>query len=256
MTMGAVLLRVGTTRASELGGLYRTMPVTAACCVVGAASIAAFPLFGGFVSKALILSAAGESHHLVLSLALMFASAGVIPYVAMRVPLLAFFGEDSGRRPSEAPAPMLAAMVIMAALCVLVGCAPGALYRLLPYPVDYHPYTVGHVVNQLQLLAGSTLAFAVLWRLGRYPRAVPSIVLDTDWIYRRLLPVTARAVGRGITVVDGGLRGWIRGRLRALAGLVRRLAGPVGPLARTVASGDAVLWVVALLAVALVLYFV
>jgi multicomponent Na+:H+ antiporter subunit D len=256
MTMGTVLHRVGTAKASELGGLYRTMPVTAACCVVGAASIAAFPLFGGFVSKALILSAAGKGHHLILSLALIFASAGAIPYVAMRVPLLAFFGRDSGRRPPEAPPHMLLAMIMGAVLCVVIGVFPDLLYRLLPYPVDYHLYTFGHVVNQLQLLAGAALGLAVLWRLGRYPRPTPSIVLDADWFYRRLFPTVLRGVGKVVSVVDTALRGWVRGRLRSLLGMVQRLAGPRGPLADTVGSGDAVLWVAVLLAAALALYFV
>ena len=56
MSVGAVLFRTGTSRASELGGLYRTMPLTATFCLIGAASISAFPLFSGFVSKSLIMS--------------------------------------------------------------------------------------------------------------------------------------------------------------------------------------------------------
>ena len=55
MSMGAVLHRVGTAKASQLGGLYRSMPVTAVCCIIGAASISAFPLTSGFISKALTL---------------------------------------------------------------------------------------------------------------------------------------------------------------------------------------------------------
>jgi multicomponent Na+:H+ antiporter subunit D len=54
MSMGAVLYRTGTIKGTELGGLYKSMPMTAGFCIVGAASISAFPLFSGFVSKALI----------------------------------------------------------------------------------------------------------------------------------------------------------------------------------------------------------
>ena len=61
MSVGAVLFRTGTSRASELGGLYRTMPLTASFCLIGAASISAFPLFSGFVSKSLIMSGAGKN---------------------------------------------------------------------------------------------------------------------------------------------------------------------------------------------------
>ena len=62
MSMGAVLLRAGTVNGSELGGLYKSMPWTASFCIVGAASISAFPLFSGFVSKSLILTAVAEEH--------------------------------------------------------------------------------------------------------------------------------------------------------------------------------------------------
>ena len=58
MCMGAVLFRTGTVKVTELGGLYKSMPVTTIFCLIGAVSIAAFPLTGGFVSKAMIQSAA------------------------------------------------------------------------------------------------------------------------------------------------------------------------------------------------------
>jgi multicomponent Na+:H+ antiporter subunit D len=48
MSVGAVLFRTGTSKASELGGLCRTMPRTAIFCLIGAASISAFPLFFRF----------------------------------------------------------------------------------------------------------------------------------------------------------------------------------------------------------------
>ena len=45
MSVGAVLFRTGTSKASELGGLYKSMPKTAVFCLIGAASISAVPLF-------------------------------------------------------------------------------------------------------------------------------------------------------------------------------------------------------------------
>ena len=59
MSMGAVLYRVGTCKASELGGLFKYMPITAVCSIIGAISISAFPLFSGFVAKSLIMSSLG-----------------------------------------------------------------------------------------------------------------------------------------------------------------------------------------------------
>jgi multicomponent Na+:H+ antiporter subunit D len=188
MSMGAVLLRVGTVKGSELGGLYKSMPWTTFFCIVGAASISAFPLTSGFVSKSMILSAAGHEHHLVAFLVLLFASAGVFHHSGIKIPFFAFFAHDRGYRVKEAPANMLAAMAIAATLCIGIGVFPGPLYGLLPYPVEYEPYTTTHVVTMLQLLLFSALAFTFLMKTGLYPPELRSVVLDVDWIYRRLLP--------------------------------------------------------------------
>ena len=36
------------------------------------------------------------------------------------------------------------------ALCIGIGVFPGTLYRLLPFAVDYEPYTASHIVAQLR----------------------------------------------------------------------------------------------------------
>lgn len=188
MSMGAVLLRAGTIKGSELGGLYKSMPWTMIFCVVGAASISAFPLFSGFVSKSLILSAAGYQGAWFVWLVLVFASAGVFHHSGIKIPFFAFFAHDSGIRCKEAPWNMLLAMGITAALCIGIGVFPEPLYNILPYEVDYEPYTGSHVLSQMQLLLFSALAFTVLMRTGIYPPELRSTNLDSDWIYRRVLP--------------------------------------------------------------------
>ncbi|GIT48916.1 MAG: hypothetical protein Ct9H300mP14_08440 [Gammaproteobacteria bacterium] len=77
MSMGAVLYRTGTIRASDLGGLYRSMPWTTAFCIVGAMSISAFPLFSGFVAKSLTMSAVIEGYYVFIFIGLLIASAGL-----------------------------------------------------------------------------------------------------------------------------------------------------------------------------------
>ncbi len=198
MSMGAVLLRTGTCKGSELGGLYKSMPFTTVCCIIGAASISAFPLFSGFVSKSMIVSAVASEHLTLVWLMLIFASAGVFHHSGIKIPYFAFFAHDSGIRCEEAPISMRIAMGITAALCIGIGVFPGALYAILPYPVDYVPYTVAHVITQLQLLMYSALAFTVmmLWKI--YPPELRSTVLDTDWLYRRAL---ARTVPRALDAV-------------------------------------------------------
>ncbi|MCK5642836.1 MAG: Na(+)/H(+) antiporter subunit D, partial [Gammaproteobacteria bacterium] len=96
MSIGAVLFRTGTSKGSELGGLYKTMPLTMIFCVVGAAAISAFPLFSGFVSKSLILSASAHEGHYIVWAILLFASAGVFHHSGIKIPYFAFFAHDSG----------------------------------------------------------------------------------------------------------------------------------------------------------------
>ena len=196
MSMGAVLYRTGTAKGSELGGLWKSMPMTALFCMVGAASISAFPFFSGFVTKSLILQATADKHLVLTWLILVFASAGVFHHSGIKIPYFAFFGHDSGKRCREAPANMLVAMGITSALCIAIGVQPELLYNLLPYKVDYQPYTTTHVITQYQLLLFSALAFTLLVRTGLYPPELRSTNLDTDWVYRRLGPAFWRLGAR------------------------------------------------------------
>ena len=188
MSMGAVLLRTGRINGSDLGGLYKSMPWTCGFCIVGASSISAFPLFSGFISKSMVMQAAADQNYLYVWLMLLFASAGVFHHAGIKIPFFAFFGHDQGIRCKEAPKNMLISMGFGAALCIGIGCLPEYLYSLLPYPVNYEPYTTTHVILQLQLLFFSALAFAVLQLTRIYPPELPSTNIDSDWIYRKLLP--------------------------------------------------------------------
>ena len=186
MAMGAVLYRTGEMRGSKLGGLYRTMPWTTGLCIVGAASISAFPLFSGFVSKSIIMAEAARGSHHVVWLCLLFASAGVFHHAGIKIPFFAFFAHDSGLRPKEAPLNMLIAMGIAAFMCLFIGCNPQWLYAMLPGgAAGYHPYDATHVITQTEILLFSALAFTLLnlWKL--YPPELPSINLDFDWFYRK-----------------------------------------------------------------------
>jgi len=193
MSMGAVLYRAGTIKSSDLGGLYKSMPKTALLCIIGALSISAFPLFSGFVSKSMIMAAMIEEGYDYLWLVLLFASAGVFHHAGIKVPYFAFFARDSGIRTKEAPLNMLIGMSIAAVLCIFIGTQPHYLYALLPWEVEYWPYDTTHVLTQLQLLIFAALAFVWLNKLGIYPREIPAVNLDSDWLYRKFLPDTARS---------------------------------------------------------------
>ncbi|NIJ39897.1 multicomponent Na+:H+ antiporter subunit D [Parvibaculum indicum] len=256
MSVGAVLFRTGTAKGSELGGLYKTMPLTMLFCVVGAASISAFPLFSGFISKSLIVSASADQGHYVVWLILLFASAGVFHHSGIKIPYFAFFAHDSGKRPKEAPTHMLIAMGITAALCIGIGVYPAPLYSLLPFDVTYHPYTTGHVITQLQLLFFSALAFTVLMKTGVYPPELRSVNLDTDWIYRRMLPVIMGFLSAMVGAIWRGLSQFTEYYITSFIRGIYATHGPHGPLARTWPSGSMVLWVAVILGMTVLLTYV
>tara|TARA_A100001037_G_scaffold67564_1_gene60040 strand:+ start:1263 stop:2867 length:1605 start_codon:yes stop_codon:yes gene_type:complete len=256
MSMGAVLYQVGTIKATELGGLFKSMPYTAGLCIIGCASISAFPLFIGFISKSLIITAVAEQGHWVVWLVLLFASAGVIQYSAMKIPYFTFFQKAPGLKTSEAPGNMLIAMGIVAFLCIAIGVYPTPLYALLPYQLDYSPYTATHVVTQIQLLLFSALAFFLLVKTGIYPAMIRATNLDFDWIYRRLLPMIIAGFGKLITLIDRLIRDTFLSLLNQLLKLIFKHHGPGGLLARTGLTGLMALLVVIFLALFLLIYFI
>lgn len=188
MGMGAVLYRVGTCKASELGGLFKFMPITAICTIIGAISISAFPLFSGFVAKSLIMSALGKEGLVFVYFMLLFASAGVLHHSGIKIPFFAFFAHESGIKTKEAPLNMIIAMIIASALCISIGVFPSYFYEILPHQIQYQPYDFSHVVGQLQLLTFAAFAFICLWHFKIYPPELNSTVLNSDWIYRKMIP--------------------------------------------------------------------
>jgi multicomponent Na+:H+ antiporter subunit D len=252
MSAGAVLRMTGRRKCTDLGGLFRTMPLTAACGIVGALAISAFPLTSGFVSKSMISQAAADQHLLAVWLLLTAASAGVFLHAGIKFPWFVFFQKDSGLRPAEPPWNMRLAMVLFAVLCVVLGVLYAPLYALLPFSVDYVPYTAGHVVSQLQLLLFSGLAFFVM--LG-FLRRTLTITLDVDWFWRRLGPSLVRALGSMLASLDSAVRRAGRDAALALGRWLARGAGPQGLLGRPVETSFMVLWVAVLLVAYLVVYY-
>jgi len=226
MSAGAVLHMTGKIRCTDLGGLYKTMPLTCLFCIIGAASISAFPFFSGFVSKSMIVSAAAHDKLALVWLMLQFASAGVFHHAGIKVPFFTFFGHDSGIRAKEPPLNMMIAMGMAAFFCVFIGVFPKPLYAILPYPVDYVPYTGAHVVGQLQLLMFGALAFCLLILSGNYPAEMRAMNLDTDWFYRK-------GAGLFYNTADRGLN-----RLNELcdALFAKKLAAVLGEFSRNAAT--------------------
>lgn len=255
MSMGAVMLRTGTTKASDLGGLYKTMPWTTIFCIVGALSISAMPLFSGFVSKSMVMVAALEEGHAWVWLALVFASAGVVEHAGIKIPYFGFFAHDSGLRPKEAPFNMLLAMGLAAAICIFNGSYPWVLYSLLPYDVDYDPFATGHVVTQIQLLLFATLGVVTLHMTGYYPAEIPSVNIDAEWIYRKFLPKFAHIFDRyGVYTWQWFADSVVKGATKAYDALYRH-HGPEGLFGRTWPTGTMAFWTTVTLGAVVILSY-
>jgi multicomponent Na+:H+ antiporter subunit D len=256
MAMGAVLFRVGTIKASELGGLYKSMPWTAFFCIIGSISISGFPLTSGFVSKSMVLSAVGHEHYVIISLVLLFASAGVLDHSGIKIPFFSFFAHDSGIRVKEAPLNMRLAMGIAAAFCIGIGVFPELLYAILPYAVDYQPYTAGHVITILQLLLFAALAFVFLWKVGLYPAELRSVVLDVDWVWRKLLPQAWSGVAEVWMIGQRWFLGTADRARRSLLNVTEAHLSPWTRLGEPWPTGATAMWAaVLLLAYLLISYY-
>jgi multicomponent Na+:H+ antiporter subunit D len=253
MSAGSVLQMTGKRKCSELGGLYRTMPLTCICGIVGALAISAFPLTSGFVSKSLISDAAAHEGLEWIWYALAAASAGVFLHAGIKFPWFVFFQKDSGLRPPPPPQNMRVAMTAFALMCIIPGALPQqTLYFMLPDAITYEANTLEHVINQLQLLLFSGLAFFVCLPLLK---RTPTITLDFDWFYRRLLKAVLilleKACSASYTL---SMRAMQHG-INLLVARIMHLTGPGGIFAETKTVANTTLIVATLLAGYLLLYY-
>jgi multicomponent Na+:H+ antiporter subunit D len=252
MSAGAVLAATGRRKCSELGGLFHSMPLTTICACVGALAISSFPLTSGFISKSMVTQAAIDGHLQAVWLLLAAASAGVFLHAGIKFPWFVFFQKDSGLRPLDPPASMRCSMLLFALLCIVIGIWPDPLYGLLPHAVDYVPYTVAHVITQLQLLLFSGLAFFVMLS---YLKRTPTITLDVDWLWRIAGPAIVLSFTRVLHAVLGGFRQSLGAATVLLRAVISRHRQPDGFLMRSWPSGSMSLWVMVVLMSYLAMYY-
>lgn len=251
MATGAVLYRTGRRDCGELGGLWRPMPLTAAAACIGALAFAGAPLASGFVTKAMVGAAAGESGLDGVRWSLIAASAATLLAAGFKLPWRVFRHHDSGLRPAEAPASQRAAMALLAGLTLAIGCAPSLLYAWLPHPVGYAPFTLSALAGAAATLAAGGVAVGLLLPLLRRSNCrLP----DIDWLWRGLALQLWRVLE--------GIAGSLADRLVALRQLaVRTVATRFQPgtagasLARQWTVRAMVLWVVIALGAILVLSY-
>jgi multicomponent Na+:H+ antiporter subunit D len=182
MGAGAVIYATGRRKLTDLGGLYKQMPWVTLFFAIAAFSISGVPLFNGFISKSMIISAAGQEQLPTAELLLYLASIGTFLSIALKLLYFMFFGEDKGLETKKLPINMYVAMAGGAFLCTLYGLVPNLLYSKLPYAVEYHPYALYHIIDTVQLL---TAALIIFWIFLPQMSTKSTISIDTDWFYRK-----------------------------------------------------------------------
>ncbi|MFT6371315.1 MAG: multicomponent Na+:H+ antiporter subunit D [Gammaproteobacteria bacterium] len=259
MCAGTVIYRTGFTKCTDLGGLFRTMPLTAICGIIGALSISGFPLTSGFTTKTMISHAVADEGMIAVYLLLAAASAGVFLHAGIKFPWFVFFQKDSGLRPKDAPWNMAVAMIIFSALCLFIGIFPETFYQLLPYENSYVPYKAGKVLFYLQLLLFSGLAFFLLLPLMK---RTLTISLDTDWLWRVMFRKIAETSFNTIAFVGTKLENKVQVTASNLTAFAKRHLSSshnpesFGVFSRTWAIGTTALWVVVLLTIYALVYFI
>ena len=252
MSAGSVLYVTGISKFTRLGGLFRSMPMTTICCIIGALSISATPFTSGFPAKSLIAGGAAEAHMPIVWFLLTGAVAGVL-IVAIKLPWFIFFQKDSGLRPPEPPLSMRLAMYAASALCIGLGIFPGVLYSMLPHATDYNPYTGGHLASQFQLLLAGTIVF---FALLKWLKRTETISLDVDWFWRGFGKLLAREFDVRTGVAWQGIASNVSNVVQRFVKTIYKHHGPEGMLARTWPTGLMAFWTTVLLAATLILAYV
>jgi hydrogenase-4 component B len=145
---GAVETQAGTRDMDRLGGLIKWMPLTALGFLAGALSIAALPPFNGFVSEWLTLQTmlrSAELSSVAVKMVFALCGAGLALTAALAVTCfvkafaMSFLGMrrlDEDRRVTEAQPFGLAAMGILALLCLAFGVLPTYVIPALDTAID------------------------------------------------------------------------------------------------------------------------
>ncbi len=253
MSAGVVIYRTGMRKCTDLGGLFRTMPVTCICGIIGALAISSFPLTSGYTTKTMISVAAEQQHLVFVWYMLAAASAGVFLHAGIKFPWFVFFQKDSGLRPKDAPWNMAAAMIFFAFLCVALGIYPDPLYAMLPNDVIVPVYKPEKVVFYLQLLLFSGLAFFLLLN---YMKRTLTITLDLDWIWRVAIHRAGNLVYDACAVVRTAAEKTVLSFLKSGQARLGDLSERDGLILRaTSATGLAALYAMVLLTLYILVYY-
>ncbi|MFC3958288.1 Na(+)/H(+) antiporter subunit D [Halovivax cerinus] len=204
MTVGVVIYRTGAESLNKIHGMRRAMPITFLAFTIAALSIAGFPGFNGFVSKGMVLY---EAHHYPEYEALWYLLllGGVGTFMSfIKLGYYVFFYGEQTHDVDRASVGQSIAMLSVAALCVLYGLFPDALFSILPDGnaeaiVKFDVFSLGHLREGFGLAAAGVVGFALLKR----PLSRVGMIPDIDFAYNPLSVGLGRGTLRLINAVIG-----------------------------------------------------
>ena len=215
MAAGGVIHATGCRKLTELGGIGRAMWLTFTLYMIGGFSISGVPMFNGYVSKSMVVSAAGYQHLGGIQLLLVVASMGTFLHTGLKLPYFTFLHRHKKARVERSlPPSMYVAMGLAALICIATGLPQqigafsnpvscGLLYQFLPrqeFQPVYQPHTWSHFIGSLELLIATGMAF---WMVRHKLGGEETITLDTDRLYRRPTAVLANTVGAALQSLGG-----------------------------------------------------
>jgi len=201
MAAGCLVAASGREGLLSAGRAGRVLPLVMIAYLIGALSVSAAPLLNGFVSTPMILHGAVEGGRSDIAVLLGIALMGGFAAACLR-PANAAWGAGSAVEkggPAHLPGNMVAALGMGSALCLIQGVLPGSLYRLLPFPVAYHPYAVRNILIAVVLLGLVGTGFVSIRRFLR-PRR--NRTPDLDLLYRMIAGAVVKLICRPLSLVD------------------------------------------------------
>ena len=204
MGAGAVLYATGKSKMTALGGIVHLLPWVMVLYMIGGFAISGFPLFSGYVAKSIVIEAAEEVNLIWVALLLYAASIGTFLHTGLKLPYFAWFGPRREMPVGPIPAGMYAGMGLAAMVCIGVGVYHYPFYAMLPYPIDFQPYTSYKLIHTAEYLTFTALAF---WLFLEALKPTAAISIDTDWIYRKAArPADALVLTPIVAVFEAGAR--------------------------------------------------
>lgn len=175
---GSVIHAVGTREIDRMGGLAKRMPRTALMFLIGAVAICGLPPLNGFVSELFVYLGLFRGPASAAAAAPALALIGALAVACfVKVYGAVFLGEartPEAARAHEAPAAMIAPMVVLALACVAIGVAPAIVVPALEKASGAKGLAAMAPLHWVSIGSGGLLVLVILGR-GLFARAKPTV---------------------------------------------------------------------------------